>query len=446
MHRLASMLALSVAAPAWGGAPADARAELDAYELGASTSEASLDGSEAAYVAVAVAGHPSVREAHARWAAAVHAIASSRSWPAPMLGLGVFVRPVQTRVGPQQARLSLTQAFPWWPSWVAAGDAAAHRAQAAGQRLEARSVAVAAAVRTAYWQLWRTREQQALHEAHAQVLDGLADSLRGRVAAGQASLGELQQVELVGARLDDRIESLAAEERRQEATLRAAVGVSAEREVPTGNEAMLVRVEASAAQLRDRVGRHPELEALALEAEAEAAGARLAAGRRAPTFEAGADWILTGTVDPAAVHQVPSDDGDDAVIARVGVRLPLGARAGEQVAEARAKQQAVTARREALVLQRRGAAEALLTSLDDAARRAERVRTTLLPQAEAAYASQLGAVGVGTAGAPALLLLQRDLLELAVQRVDAVAEHRIALARLEAVVGGPVQTVPLEVP
>ncbi|MDZ7774712.1 MAG: hypothetical protein U5L09_03395 [Bacteroidales bacterium] len=64
--------------------------------------------------------------------------ASSLSDPA--FSLGVFLSPVETRVGAQRTKFSLTQMFPWFGTLKARGDAAALRAEARFQEfLEARN-------------------------------------------------------------------------------------------------------------------------------------------------------------------------------------------------------------------------------------------------------------------------------------------------------------------
>jgi hypothetical protein len=71
----------------------------------------------------------------------------------------------------------------------------------------------------------------------------------------------------------------------------------------------------------------------------------------------------------------------------------------------------------------------------DSYRRVELNENTLLPQAEAAYASVLGAYATSRSTVAASLLAQRELLEIRVGLEQARAEHAAAWARLEQVVG-----------
>ena len=57
---------------------------------------------------------------------------------------GYFVRSVETRVGPQRARISLQQAFPWPTRLTAGSDAASGRGTARAQKLASPSIGLEA--------------------------------------------------------------------------------------------------------------------------------------------------------------------------------------------------------------------------------------------------------------------------------------------------------------
>ena len=76
------------------------------------------------YVATALERHPQIRAAFERWRASVYRISEARRWPEPTISFRYFVRSVETRVGPQQARFGVQQAFPWPTKLTAGADAA----------------------------------------------------------------------------------------------------------------------------------------------------------------------------------------------------------------------------------------------------------------------------------------------------------------------------------
>mgnify|MGYP001793315385 CR=1 FL=1 len=62
---------------------------------------------------LAAEAHPKVRMAWQHYEAARAALGGAGILPDPKLGMGYFIQPIETRVGPQRLRFSLSQAFPW---------------------------------------------------------------------------------------------------------------------------------------------------------------------------------------------------------------------------------------------------------------------------------------------------------------------------------------------
>jgi outer membrane protein TolC len=63
----------------------------------------------------------------------------------------------------------------------------------------------------------------------------------------------------------------------------------------------------------------------------------------------------------------------------------------------------------------------------------------LVPQAQTVFESVLGGYQAGTSTVASMLLAERELLELQLAEFKAQADHAVALARLEALVGRPVR-------
>ncbi|MGB1012498.1 MAG: TolC family protein [Nannocystaceae bacterium] len=386
-----------------------------------------------AYLALALEGSPEVEAAFARWEASVFRISMARRLPEPTVSFGVFVRAVETRVGPQQARISLKQAFPWPSKLTAGSDAASARARVAQRQFEAQSLVVARRVADAYWVLWQIRRTREIHAQHLEVVRGLSQTVLARVSTGAATLADQQQVDLTAARIEDSIHGMDEREQAAEARLLAAVGLTDKRPLPTpeklGHPAVPRETEA---ELASYVERHPGIVAFDAKARASESHARAEKAERLPSFTLGVDWIVTGT---SGTPDVP-DSGKDAVIVGAGIRLPLWQRNYADSVKA-AKADARVARAEKRSATDNGLAELAAASADvrDAVRRVDLYSKTLLPQAESAYDSVLGAYTAGQGSVAQTLLLQRDLLELRIELQRAHADYARAWAWLEKVTG-----------
>lgn len=399
------------------------------------TSEVALDGDLAAYLRTALAQSPQLWAAYSAWDAEVRGIQGASTLPEPTLGLGIFLRSVETRVGPQQARVSLQQSLPWPTELVGRHDAAVAQARVAQAQFDAVVLDVSAQVLWAYWTLWEVRANRRTHSTHVVVLQDLSSTLRARMEIGAATLADVQQVDLTRARLEDALLSLDARERRAEANLRAVIG-GAEGELPTLQDPPpaqrpvldLERITALAME-------HPLLGAAGAREDAAQAAVQVAQSQRAPGLTLGVDWIPTG---PAAMDDV--DSGKDAVMLGVGFRVPLWQRAyAEDVRSMAAMQDVRAAQSQSLRLQLGAQVEDAYIRVVDGARRVDVVEHSLLPQAEGTYTSLLGSYSVGKASVAQVLLAQRDLLELQVLLDSEQAELERAWAELEQLCGAPLE-------
>ncbi len=391
----------------------------------------------AAYVEYARRRSPRLRAVFERWHSQAYRIARARRLPNPTVSYAFFARSVETRVGPQQHRLSFRQAFPWPSQLSRAADAAALQAAAQQRRFEAEALALEARVSMHYWTLWSIQQIRRVRDEQVQLLGQLAEMVRGRVEIGNATLADLQQLELAQARVRDGLDALDEQERSSRASLIATLGAPPGMDTPVASAAPEVRqVSESIEALRAAVVEHPARRIFEELAEASAARERAARARRLPGFMLGFDWIQTG----AALGPTPGN-GDDPVIISVGISVPLwqGSFADDVRAE-EAQTRAFEAESQAEQDTRIGELERRLAAVRDSRRRFLLHRDTLRPQALTLHESVVSAYAVGRASVADLLMAERELLEIREREIGAATRHGIEWALLEAVVGRPVET------
>ena len=396
-----------------------------------------LDGTPRAYVEYALAHDHGLRARWERWRAATHRVARERRLPMPSLTYTVFIRGIETRVGPQRHKLSVRQRFPWPGELIAGADAAAAAARSMQREFEAEALEVQARVLRAYWRLWLVRETRSVEREQLELYEAILSVARGRLELGEASLVDVQQLELTRARVDDELIGLDELEREATANLTAAIAAPPGSDMPTSSGPPVVELpRENEARLQAALVAHPLLERWIARGEVGEQRAREARNTRAPTFSLSADWIEVGPASSATT----AGSGSDAVAVGVGIELPLWQRSySEDVKAARADAAAARAEwaaaRDAAV----ASLSATMAHLRDTARRVVLYDSTLIPQAEGAIESALGGYAVGKTTISALLLAQRDLLELRLARLRLQTKHAVAWAELERVVGRSVE-------
>lgn len=392
-----------------------------------------MDGSLNAYWALALEQSPDARAAYQHWRAAMFAVSRRRRLPEPMISIGYFVRSVETRVGPQRFNLGLAQTFPWPTKLSAGSDAARERANATGFVFDAKVLGIRREVAKAYWTLWLIQEEHRIKSEHDVVLESLAGAVRGRLQIGAATLADLNQVDLSIARHHDHRGFHKEAARRASAQLRAVLGVAASAETLRATDVPRAGLpKRSDAELLALGSRHPMIAKFSHLAASEKHLARAQRADRYPRLKLGINWIETGE---AATASVP-DSGKDALVVSAGLSVPLWRGSySDAIHAAQAKSAAHLAQHEASLRQWEAGLESILSQLRDAQRRVLLYKLTLVPQAETTFQAVLGGYQSGRSTVAAVILAQRDLIELQVQRAGAEAEHAKAWAGLEFFVG-----------
>ncbi len=94
--------------------------------------------------------NPAVEAAFNRWKAAAERIPQAGALPDPRFTFGHFFESVETRVGPQNQRFGLSQAFPWFGTLGLKSDVATQNALIAEQQFAAAQNRLYASVTKAY--------------------------------------------------------------------------------------------------------------------------------------------------------------------------------------------------------------------------------------------------------------------------------------------------------
>lgn len=393
---------------------------------------ADLDGSLAGYLGLAMERSPALEARFAEWRAAVHRIAAARGLPEPVLTFGVMARDLARH------RVRLEQMLPWPTEITAAEDAAAAASRAAEAEVEVMSLALRHQIAQLYWQIWLHDHIHDILGEQQELLRALSEAVRSRVEIGRASLADLGQIDLGVTRLDDALATHMTAAATLRAELASVLSVPPSTPLPVTDEPPPPRLPApSAEELIAAARANPEAAALIAMARAGESRARAANARGRPDVMLGVEY--------RSDEPMPSGASEPMVMVMVGVTLPVwrGAYRGASAA-AEAESAAYTARAAAAADQLAAEAAASVNNLRDAVRRVSLYESTLIPQAESVYDAVTGAYQTGDSTLAAVLLAERDVLELRLELARARSDHARAWAALERAAGRslPAQETP----
>ncbi|MCK5802652.1 MAG: TolC family protein, partial [Lentisphaeria bacterium] len=386
------------------------------------------------YVLYAEANNAGLQAAHSDWRAAMERIPQVTALPDPKLSYTHYLQEVETRVGAQKQRVTLSQTFPWFGKLRLRGDIAAESAQARWNELEAQRAALALTVKNAYYDTYFLKRSIRVTHDSFELLKSLEIVARERYRTGGALAAVMQaQVEL--GKLEDRLRS--QEEFRPVlfARLNAALSRPVDTEVPWpeelgGAEDVAARAKAL---VRSLANTNPDLRKLTTLARRESLAAELADRNRLPDITVGLSAIDTGDSWRSGLQ----GSSDDALMVTVGLNLPIWfGKYRAQRREALARRQALLKRRENQENTLLADAKLALYELEDAERKVGLYRDTLIPKARQSLGVIQQAFQAGKSDFLNLIDAQRMLLEFELSHERSLVARAKQFAKVEMLAGG----------
>jgi cobalt-zinc-cadmium efflux system outer membrane protein len=391
--------------------------------------------------------NPSMIAARHRWQAATNKSVQALSLPDPMLNARYFAQSVETRVGPQHWSLGISQRIPFPGKLILAGRIADKEAEAAQLRYEAALRNALANAKERYFELYYIDRAQSVTAEIEKLYSRYAALAVGGKAPGAPKLPETFRAESQRAQLAYDLVLLREMRAAQEERLRAIVGANPE--VIVGVTAEVIDpnpISATAADLQALAAAHnQELAAAGIEVERAEFQSKLARRAPIPDFTIGADYIKVGSPIPA-LRKTP-DAGKDGVTVGVGMSVPLWFPKYRAMArEADENESAARADQKALVLNVRSDVAEAYFNLNNSYRLVRLYRDTLIPQARQALNSSEELYRKGETSLSSLLETTGTVYNFELARLRATADYYQNVARIERVLGTPLQLVPAETP
>ena len=268
------------------------------------------------YFQIAAENNPGLEAKYKAFEAALERIPQVNSLQDPTFSFGYFISPIETRVGPQRARFSLTQMFPWFGTLKASGDAATLNAAAQYQIfLDARNK-LYYQVAAAYYPLYELDIWIDLESENAEILESYKSISTTRFENDQGTLVDVLRVDLM---LKDALTNLEIL-RKKKQPLVTSFNKLLNRE---DNAEIVVTASLIVTDLtinRDSLlANNPVLDELEIRLEASKKQEVLAEKQGLPKLGVGLDYVI---VSERTDLPVP-DNGQNALMPMVTVGIPI---------------------------------------------------------------------------------------------------------------------------
>jgi cobalt-zinc-cadmium efflux system outer membrane protein len=383
----------------------------------------------------ALSVNPRVMAAENEWRAAMETIPQAKAMPDPMLSYGHFFSSIETRLGPQRNKLSLSQRLPFFGKLSLKEKIAGQQAFVLEEQFQQARLEVILQVKEAYYSLYWIDEAVAIAENEKDVLRRLAQAARKKYAAGTAAQQDALKAQLEISKLTDRLLILGQGRRSAISQLNSLLNRPSDTDMGPVRQAALPALTSDPDSLLARAQEaRPELRRADRVIQKNNLHVELAKKNYWPDLNVMVDYFDIGS--GSTTHP---EDGRNAWMASVGINIPLWRgklRAAE--AEASIRLKASQDLRQDLHNNTSARIRELFTEVKMYEEQTQLYEYSLIPQAEQALRSAEIAYIAGQTDFLSILDGERMLIQLKTAFAKLTADRGKSLARLERVVGNEI--------
>lgn len=270
------------------------------------------------YFEVAAENNPGLQSKFKNFEASLQRVDQVSSLPDANLSFGYFISPVETRVGPQQARFSLTQMFPWFGTLRSQENAASLMAEANYQEfLDARN-RLFYQVASAYYPLIELQRLITIEEENLSILTSYKNIATVKYQNSKGTMVDVLRVDIMLKDASTNLSILKQKQRPLETRFNRLLNRD-DTEAILINDASVTKGLETDYRRDSILTSNPILDALDLRIRASEAREEVAVKQGLPKIGLGLDYVIVGERSDATV----ADNGKDAIMPMVTLSLPL---------------------------------------------------------------------------------------------------------------------------
>ena len=378
------------------------------------------------YLEIAADNNPGLQAKYKEFEAALQKIPQVTALPDPSFSFGYFISPVETRVGPQRAKFSLSQMFPWFGTLEAKGDVAALMAEAKYQSfLEVRNK-LYFDVAAAYYPLYELQQLQIIERENIEILESYKNISTSKFENADAPMVDVLRVEIMLEDSRTNLEIFKEKEHALVSTFNNLLNRDENERVMVADTLPAAKIDLAAAK-DSLLSRNPTINALDLKTRASKANEVVAQKQGLPHVGVGLDYVVVGEPSGMSV----TDAGKDVLMPMVSVSIPLFRKKYE------AAQKEAQLMQESYTLQKQNTLNSLSAQYERTQfGMTQQLELLELYQKQTATTQQslnllFSAYGNSGQDFEEVLRMQQKLLKYKKLMARAVAQYHIAVARLD---------------
>ena len=286
---------------------------------------------------IASENNPLLKAKYAEFEAALQKVAQVNSLPDPTFSFGYFISPVETRLGPQQAKLGLTQMFPWFGTLKTAGNVQALQAEAKYQEFQNAKNELYMQVKSAWYPIYEVNQKIRLQEENRVILSSYKQLATTGFKNDKGSMVDVIRVDIMIENTDTEIKLL--QDQLQPFNVQFNKLLNRPDSLVIQVEQDLTLIEIPLNYRKDSLlANHPLLQSLDLKMKSAQEAEELSKKQGLPKLGVGLDYVFVGD----RTDMVVPDNGKNVIMPMISMSIPIYRRKyNAATKEAQFKQEAI---------------------------------------------------------------------------------------------------------
>lgn len=242
--------------------------------------------------------------------------------PDPEVGLGVFALPVETRLGAQRFRFSVSQALPWKGTLKQQKVIAQKQAQVVATRLPVLQSQLVWQFKKAYYPLYTLRQDSLLYVKYLNILSVYQKLTQQKYETGKASMVDIIRVRTETRQINTQLRLLSLQRQKFTEVLKGLLFRQDDKAITIDDSLsppQLPFINTPGVFADSASQSNPQFSVWESQAQWLESKHRMTQLRGKPTFKVGLDYINVSARTEVDIPQ----NGRDALMARVGLKIPI---------------------------------------------------------------------------------------------------------------------------
>ncbi|HNP19766.1 MAG TPA: TolC family protein [Fulvivirga sp.] len=275
------------------------------------------------YQIQAIENNPGLQAKYKEFEAALERVALAKGMPDPTLAVSAFGQMIETRLGPQQAKFTLSQMFPWFGTLKAKGDAAALLAEAEYQEFLDMRNKLNYRVAAAYYPLYELHEWEKAEKENMEILTSYKNIATKKYENGQGTLVDILRVDIMMKEAHTNLLVLDERKKPLRSLFNNVLNVDEKNEVIIA-DTIKITPQLSAYSLDSIDANHPKLKEFALKEAAMEMQEKAAIKQGMPQLGLGLDYVIIGKrPDIGPGMAAPKGNGKNVLMPMATMSIPI---------------------------------------------------------------------------------------------------------------------------